>query len=68
MEIYGITTSSQFGDMSNGYMIEVASATIRTQNAQYAVKEIAGLGFKKQAQAYTSAGSLRIEKIGLLYV
>lgn len=68
MEIYRITTSRQFGDKPIGYIIEVASATTPTQNAQYTVKEIIGLGFKKQVQSNKTTGNLKIEKIGLLYV
>lgn len=64
MPTYKLTAPRQFGDMPKGYTFQVASATLQTPNAQDIEKEIARLGFNKQAQSYRSAGNFKVEKIG----
>lgn len=49
---YRLTAPRPFGDMAKGYTFQVASATTPTPNAQGIEKEIARLGFNKQAQSY----------------
>jgi hypothetical protein len=63
MALYKLTAPRQFGDMSKDYEFQVPSATSPTPNAQDIEKEIARLGFNKQAQSYKSAGNFRVVKI-----
>jgi hypothetical protein len=63
MPAYKLTAPRQFGYMPKGYTFQVASATFPTPNAQDIEKEIARLGFNKQAQSYKSAGNFKVEKI-----
>ena len=51
-------------DMPKGYEFQVASATIPKPSAQDVEKEIARLGFNKQAQSYKSPGNFKVDKIG----
>ena len=62
MALYKLTAPRQFGDMPKDYTFQVASATTPTPNAQDVEKEIARLGFNKQAQTYKSAGNFEITK------
>ncbi|MCH5598662.1 hypothetical protein [Niabella ginsengisoli] len=61
MPAYKLTAPRQFGDMPKGYTFQVASSP--APNAQDIEKEIARLGFNKQAQSYKSAGNFKVEKI-----
>lgn len=63
MALYKLTAPRQFGDMPKDYEFQVPSATSPTPNAQDIEKEIARLGFNKQAQSYKSAGNFRVVKI-----
>jgi len=63
MALYRLTAPRQFGDMPKGYTFQVASATTPTPNTQDIEKEIARLGFNKQAQSYKSAGNFKVEKL-----
>ena len=62
MALYKLTAPRQFGDMPKGYEFQVVSATIPTPNASDIEKEIARLGFNKQAQSYKSAGNFEVIK------
>lgn len=49
--------------MPKGYEFQVVSATIPTPNAKDVEKEIARLGFNRQAQGYRSPGNFEVKKI-----
>ena len=63
MAVYKLKAKSNYGNMPKGYEFQVVSATIPTPNASDIEKEIARLGFNKQAQSYKSAGNFKVEKI-----
>jgi hypothetical protein len=63
MGLYKLTAPRQFGDMPKDYTFQVASASTPTPNAQDVEKEIARLGFNKQAQSYRSPGNFKVQKI-----
>lgn len=63
MALYKLTAPRKFGDMPKGYEFQVASATIPKPSAQDVEKEIARLGFNKQAQSYKSPGNFKVDKI-----
>ncbi len=63
MALYKLTAPRQFGDMPKGYEFQVTSATTPKPNAQDVEKEIARLGFNKQAQSYKSPGNFKVDKI-----
>jgi len=62
MAVYKLKAKSNYGDMPKGYEFQVVSATIPTPNASDIEKEIARLGFNKQAQSYRSAGNFEVTK------
>lgn len=62
MPVYKLKAPRQFGDMPKDYEFQVASSTFPTPNAQDIEKEIARLGFNKQAQSYKSAGNFKVTK------
>lgn len=62
MAVYKLKAKRNYGDMPSGYEFQVVSATIPTPNAQDIEKEIARLGFNKQAQSYRSAGNFEVKK------
>jgi len=62
MAVYKLKAKRNYGDMPAGYEFQVVSATIPTPNAQDIEKEIARLGFNKQAQSYRSAGNFEVKK------
>lgn len=62
MPVYRLKTPRNYGDMPKGYEFQVASASSPTPNAPDIEKEIARLGFNKQAQSYRSAGNFEIKK------
>lgn len=64
MPVYKLTAPRQFGDMPKGYTFQVAYSSIPSPNAQDVEKEIARLGFNKQAQSYRSSGNFKWEKVG----
>lgn len=64
MPVYKLKAKRQYGDMPNGYELQVASQTTPTPNAQDIEKEIIRLGFNKQAQSYKSSGNWDIVKVG----
>jgi len=63
MPVYKLKAKRQYGDMPGGYEFQVASSTFPTPNAQDIEKEIARLGFNKQAQSYKSSGNWDIVKV-----
>lgn len=63
MALYKLKAPRQFGDMPKGYEFQVVSATIPTPNAKDVEKEIARLGFNRQAQGYISPGNFEVKKI-----
>ena len=63
MGVYKLIAPRQFGDMPKDYTFQVASASTPTPNAQDVEKEIARLGFNKQAQSYRSPGNFKVQKI-----
>ncbi|MDQ1151870.1 hypothetical protein [Sphingobacterium zeae] len=63
MALYKLKAPRQFGDMPKGYEFQVVSATIPTPNAKDVEKEIARLGFNRQAQGYRSPGNFEVKKI-----
>lgn len=63
MSLYKLTAPRQFGDMPKGYTFQVSSATTPRPDAKDVEKEIARLGFNKQAQSYRSPGNFKVEKI-----
>lgn len=63
MKLYKLTAPRQLGDIPKGYTFQVASASFPTPNANDIEKEIARLGFNKQAQSYRSPGNFIVEKI-----
>jgi hypothetical protein len=62
MAVYKLKAKGNYGDMPKGYEFQVASPTTPTPNAQDVEKEIARLGFNKQAQSYRSAGNFEVKK------
>lgn len=62
MPVYKLIARRQFGDMPKGYELQVASSTFPTPNAQDIEREIARLGFNKQAQSYKSSGNFEVKK------
>jgi hypothetical protein len=62
MAIYKLTAPRQFGDMPKGYTFQVTSSST-PPNVLDIEKEIARLGFNKQAQSYKSPGNFKVEKI-----
>ena len=60
MAVYKLKAKGNYGDMPKGYEFQVALTT--TPNAQDVEKEIARLGFNKQAQSYRSAGNFEVKK------
>ena len=62
MAVYKLKAKGNYGDMPKGYEFQVASTTTPTPNAQDVEKEIARLGFNKQAQSYRSAGNFEVKK------
>ena len=62
MAVYKLKAKSNYGSMPKGYEFQVVSATIPTPNASDIEKEIARLGFNKQAQSYKSAGNFEVIK------
>mgnify|MGYP003597099852 FL=1 len=62
MAVYKLKAKSNYGNMPKGYELQVVSATIPTPNASDIEKEIARLGFNKQAQSYKSAGNFEVIK------
>ena len=62
MPVYKLKAPRQYGDMSKGYEFQVNSSSLPKPNAQDIEKEIARLGFNKQAQSYKSAGNFEITK------
>ncbi len=62
MAVYKLKAKSNYGNMPKGYEFQVVSATIPTPNASDIEKEIARLGFNKQAQSYKSAGNFEVIK------
>ncbi len=63
MALYKLTAPRQFGDMPKGYEFQVASANISSPSAQDVEKEIARLGFNRQAQSYRSPGNFKVVKV-----
>jgi len=64
MAVFKLTAPRQFGDMPKGYEFQVTSPTTSPNpNAQDVEKEIARLGFNKQAQSYRSPGNFKVVKI-----
>jgi hypothetical protein len=63
MALYKLTAPRQFGDMPKGYEFQVVSSTTPTPDQKDVEKEIARLGFNKQAQSYKSPGNFKVEKI-----
>ena len=63
MPLYKLTAPRQFGDMPQGYEFQVSSSTFPTPNVQDVEKEIARLGFNKQAQSYKSPGNFKVERV-----
>lgn len=63
MALYKLTAPRKFGDMPKDYSFQVASATTPIPNSQDVEKEIARLGFNKEAQSYRSPGNFKVEKI-----
>ena len=62
MAVYKLKAKSNYGNMPKGYEFQVVSATIPTPNASDIEKEIARLGFNKQAQSYKSEGNFEVIK------
>lgn len=62
MAVYKLKAKGHYGDMPKGYEFQVASATTPNPNAQDIEKEIARLGFNKQAQSYRSGGNFEVKK------
>lgn len=63
MTKYKLTAPRKFGDMPKDYQFTVSSQSIGSPNAQDVEKEIARLGFNREAQSYRSSGNWIIEKI-----
>ena len=63
MTKYKLIAPRKFGDMPKDYQFIVSSQSIGSPNAQDVEKEIARLGFNKDAQSYRSSGNWIIEKI-----
>jgi hypothetical protein len=62
MPVYKLKAPRQYGDMSKGYEFQVTSSSLPKPNAQDVEKEIARLGFNKQAQSYKSPGNFEVTK------
>lgn len=62
MAVYKLKAKRNYGDMPEGYEFQVASARIPTPDPQDVEKEIARLGFNKQAQSYKSSGNFEVQK------
>lgn len=62
MPTYILKSKGKFGDMPKGYEFQVNSSTIPTPNSVDIEKQIALLGFNKQAQSYKSAGNFEVKK------
>ncbi|PIQ15080.1 MAG: hypothetical protein COW67_10330 [Flavobacteriales bacterium CG18_big_fil_WC_8_21_14_2_50_32_9] len=63
MPVYKLKAKRKYGDMQGGYEFQVTSATFPNPNAEDIGKEIAKLGFNKDAQSYRSSGNWDITKI-----
>jgi hypothetical protein len=63
MTKYKLTAPRKFGDMPKDYQFIVSSQTIGSPNANDVEKEIARLGFNKEAQSYRSSANFKVEKI-----
>jgi len=62
MAVYKLKAKNQFGDMPKGYEFQVVSASTPSPDANDVEKEIAKLGFNKQAQSYRSSGNFEVTK------
>ena len=62
MAVYKLKAKSNYGNMPKGYEFQVVSATIPTPNASDIEKEIARLGFNKQAQSYKRKSNFEVIK------
>jgi len=62
MAVYKFKAKGNYGDMPKGYEFQVVSKTIPTPDAKDVEKEIARLGFNKQAQSYRSSGNFEVVK------
>ncbi len=63
MAVYKLKAKNQFGDMPKGYEFQVVSASMPSPDANDIEKEIARLGFNKQAQSYRSSGNFEVTKV-----
>jgi hypothetical protein len=62
MAVYKLKAKNQFGDMPKGYEFQVVSSSMPSPDANDVEKEIARLGFNKQAQSYRSSGNFEVTK------
>ena len=62
MPVYKLTAKGSYGDMPKGYEFQVVSASSSSPDAKDVEKEIARLGFNKQAQSYRSSGNFEVKK------
>lgn len=62
MAVYKLKAKGSYGDMPKGYEFQVVSGSIPSPDANDVEKEIARLGFNKQAQSYKSAGNFEVSK------
>ena len=63
MAVYKLKAKNQYGDMPKGYEFQVVSSSIPSPDANDIEKEIARLGFNKQAQSYRSLGNFEVTKV-----
>jgi hypothetical protein len=63
MAVYKLKAKNQFGDMPKGYEFQVVSSSMPSPDANDVEKEIARLGFNKQAQSYRSSGNFEVTKV-----
>jgi len=63
MAVYKLKAKNQFGDMPRGYEFQVVSSSMPSPDANDVEKEIARLGFNKQAQSYRSSGNFEVTKV-----
>ena len=62
MPNYKLRAARQYGDMPKGYEFQVDSSSLPKPNSEDIEKEIARLGFNKQAQTYKSSGNFEVIK------
>jgi len=63
MAVYKLKAKNQFGDMPKGYEFQVVSSSMPSPDANDVEREIARLGFNKQAQSYRSSGNFEVTKV-----